>query len=147
MKKLLLTSVIIVLTSCSLTSADDSAATAIAEQWATAFFSCDYHQAAALCTPESERWLRFAASNTTEQDLALLQEKTLEVAATDFFPDANDTLRVVEVEVQNFLQPTAVGAPSVLQEEGVFHICVVKRGGQWLVKMAGLPRSERQSRD
>jgi hypothetical protein len=147
MKKLLLMGIIAVLTGCSLTHTDDDAATDAAEQWAWAFFNCDFHEASQYCTPESNQWLRFAASNITEEDLKRLQEKELEVTPTDYFPEANDTMRVVELKVKNFLKPTAVGTPSTIQEEGCFHVCVVNRDGKWLVRMAGLPRSEKQSLD
>ncbi len=147
MKKLLLMGVVAVLMGCALTDSDDNAATDAAEQWAWAFFNCDFHEAAAYCTAESNQWLRFAASNITEEDLKLLQGTAVEVTPTEYFPEANDTMRVVELKVRNFLKPTAIGTPSTIQEEGLFHVCVVNRDGKWLVRMAGLPRSEKQSRD
>ena len=92
MKKLLIWALALSLTACSMLRKDDDQATAVAVEWGEAFFNCDYHAAEALCTPESRRWLQFAASNTTQQDLDLLKQQAAEVEATDYFPIANDKL-------------------------------------------------------
>ena len=147
MKKYLILSLILALTACNMMQNDDDQATAIAIEWGEAFFNCDYHAAEALSTPDSRRWLQFAASNTTQQDLDLLKQHAAEVEATDFFPEANDTLRVVELAVRNSVKPTIAGEQPSQIEKAMFRTTVVKRNGSWLVRMASLPRSEKQSRD
>jgi hypothetical protein len=69
------------------------------------------------------------------------------VDATDFFPEADDTLRVVQLVVRHSLSPAINGGQSVQVEEALFPVTVVKRNGSWLVRMASLPRSEKQSHD
>ena len=135
------------LAACDMIQNDDNEATSTAVQWGEAFFNCDYHAAEALCTPESRRWLLFAASNTTQQDLDLLKQHAAQVEATDFFPEANDTLRVVELVVCNSVKPTVAGEEPSQIDKAVFHTTVVKRNGSWLVRMASLPQSEKQSHD
>ena len=147
MKKYLRLSLTLALTACNMMQNDDDQATAIAIEWGEAFFNCDYHAAEALSTPDSRRWLQFAASNTTQQDLDLLKQHAAEVEATDFFPEANDTLRVVELMVRNSVKPTIAGEEPSQIEKAMFRTTVVKRNGSWLVRMASLPRSEKQSRD
>ena len=147
MKKLLIWALALSLTACSMLRKDDDQATAVAVEWGEAFFNCDYHAAEALCTPESRRWLQFAASNTTQHDLDMLRQQAAQVEATEFFPEASDTLRVVELVVRNSVSPTIHGGESAQVEEALFHVTVVKRNGSWLVRMADLPRSEKQSRD
>ena len=147
MKKYLILSLTLALTACNMMQNDDDQATAIAIEWGEAFFNCDYHTAEALSTPDSRRWLQFAASNTTQQDLDLLKQHAAEVEATDFFPEANDTLRVVELAVRNSVKPTIAGEQPSQIEKAMFRTTVVKRNGSWLVRMASLPRSEKQSRD
>ena len=146
MKKLLIWALALSLTACSMLR-DDDQATAVAVEWGEAFFNCDYHAAEALCTPESRRWLQFAASNTTQHDLDMLRQQAAQVEATEFFPEASDTLRVVELVVRNSVSPTIHGGESAQVEEALFHVTVVKRNGSWQVRMANLPRSEKQSRD
>ena len=147
MKKLLILAMVLSLTACKLTNREDTLATDVAVQWGEAFFNCNYHAAQALSTPESRRWLQFAASNTTQQDLDLLKQHAAEVEATDYFPAANDTLRVVQLVVRNSLSPAVNGGAPLQVDEALFSVTVVKRNDQWLVRMASLPRSERQSRD
>ena len=147
MKKLLIWALALSLTACSMLRKDDDQATAVAVEWGEAFFNCDYHAAEALCTPESRRWLQFAASNTTQHDLDMLRQQAAQVDATEFFPEASDTLRVVELVVRNSVSPTIHGGESAQVEEALFHVTVVKRNGSWQVRMASLPRSEKQSRD
>ena len=147
MKKYLILSLTLALTACNMMQNDDDQATAIAIEWGEAFFNCDYHAAEALSTPDSRRWLQFAASNTTQQDLDLLKQHAADVGATDFFPEANDTLRVVELAVRNSVKPTIAGEQPSQIEKAMFRTTVVKRNGSWLVRMASLPRSEKQSRD
>ena len=147
MKKLLILAMVLSLTACNLTNREDTLATDVAVQWGEAFFNCNYHAAQALSTPESRRWLQFAASNTTQQDLDLLKQHAAEVEATEYFPAANDTLRVVQLVVRNSLSPAVNGGAPLQVDEALFSVTVVKRNDQWLVRMASLPRSERQSRD
>ena len=138
MKKLLIIAMTLSLAACDIIQRDSDKATDVAVQWGEAFFNCDYHAAEALCTPDSRRWLQFAASNTTQHDLDLLKQHA---------PEASDTLRVVELAVRNSLSPNINAEESSQIEEALFHTTVVKRNGQWLVRMEGLPRSEKQSRD
>jgi hypothetical protein len=147
MKKTLVLALSLLLAACDMIQNDDNEATSTAVQWGEAFFNCDYHAAEALCTPESRRWLQFAASNTTQQDLDLLKQHAAQVEATDFFPEANDTLRVVELVVCNSVKPTVAGEEPSQIDKAVFHTTVVKRNGSWLVRMASLPQSEKQSHD
>ena len=147
MKKTLVLALSLLLAACDMIQNDDNEATSTAVQWGEAFFNCDYHAAEALCTPESRRWLQFAASNTTQRDLDLLKQHAAQVEATDFFPEANDTLRVVELVVCNSVKPTVAGEEPSQIDKAVFHTTVVKRNGSWLVRMASLPQSEKQSHD
>ena len=129
--------------SCNLSMNDDGTARETAMAWADAYFNCDFHEAEEYSTKESGKWLRFAASNVTEQDLQLLRERNAVAEADEYFPVANDTLRVVRLTVRNYLAPKALGEPSQLAEEGHFNITVVKHDNNWKVKMEGMPRSEK----
>lgn len=139
----------ILLSGCDFTNDHDNEAIEAAVCWAEAYFNYDFHQAEEYATPESGRWLRFAASNTTERDLQLVQQNgngaTVEVE--DFFPEANDTLRVVLLRVNNFVSSTLPAESAQLVDEGMFNVTIVLRDGKWKVRMEGLPQSEKQSRD
>jgi hypothetical protein len=136
------------MTGCSLVLTDDNEAMDIAARWAEAYFNYDFNKAEQYVTPESGRWLRFAASNTTEHDLQLVQEDGEAIVdVDDFFTEANDTLRIVQLRVRNFVSATLPADSAHRVEEAMFNITTVLRDGKWKVRMEGLPQSEKQSRD
>ena len=127
MKNIILLTSVLMLAGCSMGS-DDSSASCTALAWADAYFNCDFVEAAKHATPESEKWLRFAASNIVEDDLQLLRDNPVEI---DEDADVN----------------RSVDEPKEQADEGTFLVNVVKRNGQWAVRMEGLPRSGKQSPD
>jgi len=136
------------LLACTLASCGEDSDEKVAQtaaDWGDAYFNCDFRRALSLSTGESERWLRFAASNTTQAELDLLNDRPAEVVA-DHVSDG-DTLRIVTLQVTNYVKPVPLGAQPVRCDEGRFTLTVVKRDGEWKVRMADLPRNERQSRD
>ncbi len=147
MKAYFLGIMVFLMAACSLQNDGDEEAMNAAQDWADAYFNADYHAAEVFCTAESRRFLQFAASNTTQHDLDMLNETPARVEADDVFPDDNDSLRVVVLKVYNYVKPAPLGLASEQEDEGLFRVTVVKRNNQWLVRMADLPRSEKQSRD
>jgi len=118
-----------------------------AQRWGEAYFSCDFQKAQEYTTAEGHKWLQFAASNMTEEDLALIngREDAVEVSVTDLYV-GNDTMATAMLQVSYWLSFDAIGHSSI-KENGVFSVDLVKRDGKWQVRMAGLPQSEKQSRD
>ena len=146
MKLLLLFATAILVAGCDAGMTGDQQARNAAEDWADAYFNCDFKDAKEYVTEESQKWLQFAASNTTGQDLKQLQEAGgARVTISDSFDEANDTMRLVTLTVANCL--TVQGQTSALTKEGTFKVEVVKRDAGWQVRMAGLPQSGMQSRD
>ena len=146
MKLLLLFMTAILMTGCEMGMDGDQQARKVAENWADAYFNCDYKDAGNYVTQESQKWLQYAASNTTEQELELLQEVGgASIAVSDWFEAANDTLRLVTLTVTNFL--TEQHQTPTITKEGTFKVAVVKRDAGWQVRMEGLPQNGMQSRD
>lgn len=116
--------------------------------FAEPYFNYRFHSAAAFCTPESKKWIAFAASNATEADLDVLrsQAEGAEVGVSRI-ELTSDTTAMACVDVSNFLLADTIGRPARIEAEGRFRLPVVLRGGRWLVRMEGLPQSERQGRD
>ena len=147
MKLLLLFVAAILMAGCDAGMNGDQQARKVAGDWADAYFNYDFKDASGYVTPESQKWLQFAASNVTEQELKLIQEAGgAMVTVSEGFDEANDTMRLVTLTVTNSLKPSAQGKAD-LTKDGTFKVVVVKREADWQVKMAGLPRSEKQSRD
>ena len=137
----------VLLSGCDTSPDSNPAARNAAVAWAEAYFNCDFMQAQDYSTPESSKWLSYAASNITEHDLELLHERNAVVTCDDITV-TNDTLLLVTLRVRHYLKPAMLGEQAVqADEEGVFNITVVQRDKQWKVRMEGLPQSEKQSRD
>ena len=135
--------------SCQETPAQmDEEAGRKATAFATAYFNYDFKKALETVTPESEKWLRFAASNVTQEVVDALNarngEATVEIA--DMYR-TDDSTMTVNVVVGNFLLQDSIGQGGRNVEEALFRLTVVKRDGKSYVRMEGLPRSEKQSRD
>lgn len=117
--------------------------------WADAYFNYDYEEALKYTTPESEKWIRFAASNITEKDVDFIRQQgnkaSAEVQSRQIAE--GDTVGTVDIRVSNYVQLGAIGKENKVVNEGIFSIRVVKRSGKWQVRMEALPRNERQSRD
>ena len=137
---------LLLLTGCGEATESDDAARQVAQAWGDAYFNCDYKDAGNYVTQESQKWLQYAASNTTEQELELLQEVGgASIAVSDWFEAANDTLRLVTLTVTNFL--TEQHQTPTITKEGTYKVAVVKRDAGWQVRMEGLPQNEKQNRD
>ena len=146
MKQLLLFLAAILVAGCDVGMDGDQQAREVAGDWADAYFNCDFKDASGYVTPESQKWLQYAASNTTAEELKMLKDAGgARVSVNNSFDEANDTMRLVTLNVSYVL--TTQQQKPVLAEEGIFKVTVVKRDGEWLVRMAGLPQSGKQSRD
>ncbi len=112
------------------------AATAFAE----AYFNYDFAKATELTTPETAKWLRFAASNITQENINELNKRNegAGVTLTDC-EELSDTLCEAVVEVDNYMAIDSIGGPGVFRDGGVFRLTVVERDGRWMVRMEGLP--------
>ena len=138
-----------VLTACSDGSSSQQekagrAATAFAE----AYFNYDYARARDLTTTESARWISFAASNVTKEDIDVLNSRSegATVTLTDC-QQLNDTVYEALLAVDNYMAADSIGHPGVFHDGGIFRLKVVLRNGNWQVRMEGLPRNEMRSRD
>ena len=147
MKQLLLFMTAILLAGCDGGMDGDQQARESAGDWADAYFNCDYKDASGYVTPESQKWLQYAASNTTAEELKVLKDAGgAQVAVEELFDEANDTMRLVTLYVTNSLKPSVQGKAELVKD-GTFKVMVVKREVGWQVRMAGLPRNEKQNRD
>ena len=118
-----------------------------AADFAKAYFNYDYPRAAELAMPESARWLQFAASNLTQADLDVINAAEEASVSIDDLTRINDSTVTVTIEVENILLKDTIGQPPHVVSEARYPLVLVSRDGRYLIKMEGLPQSERQSRD
>lgn len=137
------------LINCKETATDpDSSMSDKAQAFAEAYFNYDYQEAVKHVTPESERWLRFAASNITQEDIDAVNAQPMAASVeTEEVDWENDTTASVTVVVRDFIQKDSIGKPGRPCAEGRFRLTVVTRNGNPSVRMACPLRSEKQSLD
>ena len=139
---------LVVIVSCDLDGTQGSSQTdKCALQWAEAYFNYDLKRAAKLSTPESQKWLRFTASNITEEDLDVVRQQdqpaTVTLAAVD---DVNDSTWLAVVEVDHLVMPDSIGRPAtVFDSPQLFRLNVVRRNNRMFVKMDGVPQPQRKN--
>ena len=148
--KYLLTFLSFLLVGCQLfNEGTPDAAENMVTSWADAYFNYHYEEALKYMTPESEKWIRFTASNITEKDVDFIRQQgnkaTAEVQSRQIAD--GDTIGTVTIRVSNYVQLGAVGKENEVVNEGIFSVRVVKRSGKWQVRMEAPLRNERQSRD
>lgn len=122
--------------------------TTVANSFAERYFNFDLNGSLPLCTPESRKWLAFAASNMTQEDVDLLNSQDGEAACETTYAElTSDTTATATCRIENFLKTDTLGRPGEMTDEADYNILLVKRNGRWLVKMEGLPRNEKRNRD
>ena len=118
-----------------------------AQEFAEAYFNYDFITACRFATSESEKWLRYAASNVTQEDVDLInansERASAEVTACH---RQNDSIAHVMVMVHHAMLKDSIGHPVYVADEIEFALTLVRRDGNYLVRMEGLPRNEKQSR-
>lgn len=120
-----------------------------ATQWAEAFFNYQYDRAARFVTPESRKWISFAASNISEQDVEILrqQENMANIILLDCV-QTNESTWTATIEVNHFLVRDSLDkAGHLVDTDTEFQVDIVERDKRMFVRMEGLPQSGMRSRD
>lgn len=107
--------------------------------WSEAYFGYNYKEALDYMTPESEKWIRFAASNITEEDISFINEhnKGAKVEVIDRHILEGDTTCSARIRVTDFVQLGFVGQEGKVVEQAEYQITLAKRDGKWKVRMEG----------
>ena len=140
----------LILASCQLSNNDIAdGADRVLNEWADAYFNFDYKKAMEYMTPESGKWIRFAASNITEQDIKFIKAQQLptQIDICDRQLTEGDSICNATIHVVNFIQLGIDANHNQVIDEDDFKIQLVKRNGDWFVRTEALPRSGKQSRD
>ena len=109
------------------------------DSFATYYYNWHFEQAVKYCTPESEKWLRFAASNVHPADIlhAKKEDATIEIQDIDFLDD--EVSANVNITVSNFLQMDTIGTEAHHVSQATFQLPMTIHNGKWKVKLEQLP--------
>lgn len=107
------------------------------DSFAIHYYNWHFTEALKYCTPTSERWLRYLASNVHEADIELLRNKeedaTIEINDIDFHDD--EVTATAHVTVSNFLQMDTIGQAAHLIEQATFPLQLEMLQGKWKVNI------------
>ncbi len=111
-------------------------------QWAEEYFNFQLERSAQHATPESMRWLQFAASNISDADIDAVRSSDYAVEVEALGNDAPeaDSLTVVRIEVRNAFLPKDIGNGVEAVKRATFAIPMKKRDGRWMVHLSSVPR-------
>ena len=120
-----------------------------ADSFATYYYNWHFDKAAKYCTPESELWLRYLASNVHQPDIDLLRSKREDaiVEIEDIAYHDDGISATVSLNVTNFLQMDTIGMPAHLVRKAIFSLPMVLHDGRWKIRMDSPLRSGKRSRD
>lgn len=116
------------------------------DSFATAYFNWHFHDAMPYCTPNSEIWLRYAASNVHQADVDTLRNMK-EGASHEIgeitFSDSGDSA-IVSLQVKNFLQMDTIGTAGHLVDEALFNLSVVYSNEKWKIDLKHFPKQDKR---
>lgn len=112
------------------------------DSFATYYYNWHFEKAAKFCTPESEKWLRYASSNVHQADIDLLhakqQDALVEIQDIDFGDD--ETSATVNLQVTDFYQMDSIGQEAHLVQQAGFKLPMALHEGKWKVLLKELPQ-------
>lgn len=146
MKKFVFVFLLLLAGACGDGGSDEEQAEDCALCFGQAFFNLDLHQAAELCTQDSQHWINFMATNLTQADLDLIDASGISVLVRKVTLTSDSTAEAT-VDVSHFMKWHGLEQPATIENDGEFRLDLVKRQGKWLVRMAGLPQNEMRNRD
>ena len=81
--------------------------------WADAYFNYDFRRAQKYVTPESRKWLQFAATNVTQDDVDILraQDEGATVTVSNY-EETDDSTALVTLHVQGSIICDTIGRPA-----------------------------------
>lgn len=117
------------------------------DSFTVSYYNWQYHRALHFCTPESEPWLKFAASQVTQEDVEQLHketEATYEIRSIEF---TDDSTALANITVFNFLQLDTIGQKPhhVGKADFILRMVLPAAEKKWKVNLTQLPRPEKRN--
>lgn len=122
---------VLLMLSCSYSEEKDIEQSVVG--FAQNYFNLRYQKALDACTPESEKWIRFKATNITQEDVDVYNSKrdTAECDVESIDLDGDKATAVVEV--RQFLNCDSIGKPATICPNAKFRFELKKQGEKWMV--------------
>ena len=120
-----------------------------ASAFAQTYFNWQFNDALTHCTPSSQRWISYAASQVKQDDVEKL--RNAEQGASSEIKEINyqegDSVASVVMKVENFLSMDSIGAVGHFVESATYTLQLVQLNKQWKVRLTELPRPDSPRHD
>lgn len=97
------------------------------------------------CTPESQCWVIYAASNVTQEDVdainAMKEKTTCKTTNIEIY---NDSTSMATVKARNFFMMDSIGVTGKVIPEAYFTMTLKRREGKWSVHLTSLPQVDKE---
>ena len=116
------------------------------EAFADTYFNWQFHKAINYVTPESEKWIKYAASQVHPADLKLInaQEEKAQIEIEDI-EQTSDTTAKIRLNVHNYMRMDTIGKAGRMIDDARFTLFAryQTEGKKWLIHLTDLPRHEK----
>ena len=120
-----------------------------ANAFAQTYFNWQFNDALTHCTPSSQRWISYAASQVKQDDVDKL--RSAEQGASSEIKEINyqegDSVASVVMKVENFLSMDSIGTVGHFVESATYTLQLVQKGKRWKVRLTELPRPDSSRHD
>ncbi len=115
-----------------------------ANAFAQTYFNWQFNDALTHCTPSSQRWISYAASQVKQDDVDKL--RSAEQGASSEIKEINyqegDSVASVVMKVENFLSMDSIGTVGHFVKSATYTLQLVQKGKRWKVRLTELPRPD-----
>lgn len=119
----------------------DMQLTVCADSFAQSFFRWQFQKSSSYCDAASQRWLRYIASQVTQDDVDSLKAMESDVKCSlGGFSLENDSVASIEVHVSNYYRMDSLDKVTLVKDESEYKFQMVRTNGLWLVRLQGFPQ-------
>lgn len=115
-----------------------------ANAFAQSYFNWQFNDAQVHCTPSSQRWISYVASQVKQDDVDKL--RSAEQGASSEIKEINyqegDSVASVVMKVENFLSMDSLGTVGHFVESATYTLHLVQLNKRWKVRLTELPRPD-----
>ena len=120
-----------------------------ASAFAQTYFNWQFNDALTYCTPSSQRWISYAASQVKQADVDKLRsaEQGAKSEIMKIHYEEGDSVASVVMNVENFLSMDSIGTVGHFVESATYTLQLVQLNKQWKVRLTELPRPDSSPHD
>lgn len=115
-----------------------------ASAFAQTYFNWQFNDALTYCTPSSQRWISYAASQVKQDDVDKLRsaEQGARSEIKKIHYEEGDSVASVVMKLENFLSMDSLDAVGHFVKSATYTLQFVQLNKRWKVRLTELPRPD-----